>query len=164
MTYIQNRLPTSSCDRTPYEKETGRKPDLSNIKIFCCRAYAYIQKPHRRKLDATTEKGYFWRIHNSSKVYRICPDGRKIIESRTVKFLENKNQDIIQNNASKEIKEVLNGNNLQPKMQLIHREMSSTDKICKIRMGTRIHQAPHRIYHVDTTDQTEGYPLTNLPF
>lgn len=56
---------------------------------------------------------------NGSKGYRICTDGRKIVISWAVKFLEDKDQDIIKNTASIEDRETLNINNSQTKLQFI---------------------------------------------
>ncbi|GBM94626.1 Copia protein [Araneus ventricosus] len=43
-TYLQNHLPTKPKGKTPYELWTNRKPNLSHIRVFGCKAYAYIQK------------------------------------------------------------------------------------------------------------------------
>ena len=57
--YIKNRLPHSSINMTPYEKMTGIKPDLSDLRIFGSRIYA--KKPGRTsaKLDHHSSAGIF---------------------------------------------------------------------------------------------------------
>ena len=42
--YIRNRLPTSALTerKTPFEMWSGRKPNISHLKVFGCMAYAHI--------------------------------------------------------------------------------------------------------------------------
>ena len=41
--YIINRTPTAAIhDMTPEERYTGRKPDISHLKIFGCIAYVHV--------------------------------------------------------------------------------------------------------------------------
>ena len=45
---IRNRSPTTAVQRmTPYECFYGKKPDVSNFKVFGCTAYAHISKEQR---------------------------------------------------------------------------------------------------------------------
>ncbi|GBM35607.1 Retrovirus-related Pol polyprotein from transposon TNT 1-94 [Araneus ventricosus] len=88
-TYLQNRLPTKPKGKTPYELWTNRKPNLSHIRVFGCKAYAYIQKQKRGKLDSKSVEGIFLGYDYRSKGYRIYLGDNKIMISRTVKFIEN---------------------------------------------------------------------------
>ncbi|GBN12713.1 Retrovirus-related Pol polyprotein from transposon TNT 1-94 [Araneus ventricosus] len=88
-TYLQNRLPTKPKRKTPYELWTNRKPNLSHIRVFGCKAYAYIQKQRRGKLDSKAVEGIFLGYDYRSKGYRIYLGDNKIMISRTVKFIEN---------------------------------------------------------------------------
>ncbi|GBM97221.1 Retrovirus-related Pol polyprotein from transposon TNT 1-94 [Araneus ventricosus] len=88
-TYLQNRLPTKPKGKTPYELWTNRKPNLSHIRVFGCKAYAYIQKQKRGKLDNKAVEGIFLGYDYRSKGYRIYLGDNKIMISRTVKFIEN---------------------------------------------------------------------------
>ncbi|GJV03970.1 zinc finger, CCHC-type containing protein [Tanacetum coccineum] len=50
--YVLNRVPTKALkDSTPYEALKGRKPNLKHLRIFGCKAYAKVTKPHLKKLD-----------------------------------------------------------------------------------------------------------------
>ncbi|GBL76862.1 Retrovirus-related Pol polyprotein from transposon TNT 1-94 [Araneus ventricosus] len=102
-TYLQNRLPTKPNKTTPYELWTNRKPDLSHIRVFGCKAYAYIQKQKRGKLDDKAVEGIFLGYDYRSKGYRIYLGDKKIMISRTVKFIENPLP-----NAKTEVKELQN--------------------------------------------------------
>ncbi|KMQ81757.1 copia protein, partial [Lasius niger] len=90
--YLQNRLPTKANEVTPYELWTGRKPDLSNIKTFGAKAYAYIHKSKRGKLDPKAIEGILIGYDHRSKGYRIYVSDRNVIISRTVKFIEEKHE------------------------------------------------------------------------
>ena len=57
--YIKNRITHTKLNMTPYQKFTGRKPDLTNLKIFGSKVYA--KKPGNRpaKLDHHTSSGIY---------------------------------------------------------------------------------------------------------
>ena len=57
--YIKNRIPHTALNMSPFQAFTGRKPDLSNLRIFGSRVFA--RKPGKRpaKLDHHTSKGIF---------------------------------------------------------------------------------------------------------
>jgi hypothetical protein len=44
---------------TPEEKYSGRKPDLSHLKVFGCIAYVHVPDELRIKLDPKAEKCVF---------------------------------------------------------------------------------------------------------
>ncbi|GBO15517.1 Retrovirus-related Pol polyprotein from transposon TNT 1-94 [Araneus ventricosus] len=85
-TYFQNRLSTKPNKKTPYELWTNRKPDLSHIRIFECKAYAYVLKQKRGKLEDKAVEGVFLGYDNRSKGYRIYLGDNNIMISRTVKL------------------------------------------------------------------------------
>ena len=48
--YVHNRTPTKALHtQTPYEIWFGRKPDLSNLRVFGCTAYAILPETQRHK-------------------------------------------------------------------------------------------------------------------
>nr|GEU74772.1 zinc finger, CCHC-type [Tanacetum cinerariifolium] len=50
--YIQNSVPTKALeDITPYEAIKRRKPNLENLRVFGCIAYAKVPSQHSTKLD-----------------------------------------------------------------------------------------------------------------
>ena len=58
--YIMNRTPTAAIHgMTPEERYTGRKPDISHLKIFGCIAYVHVPDELRSKLDPKAEKCIF---------------------------------------------------------------------------------------------------------
>lgn len=75
-TYIQNRLPTTSFPgSTPYERWTGRKPMISHLRIFGCRAYIHIPKEQRRKLDYKARNMIFVGYIEGIKGYKVYDPG-----------------------------------------------------------------------------------------
>ena len=55
-----NRTPTAAIHgMTPEEKFTGKKPDLSHLKVFGFLAYVHIPDELRSKLDPKVEKCVF---------------------------------------------------------------------------------------------------------
>jgi len=50
--YIMNRTPTAVVhSMTPEEKFTGKKPDVSHLRVFGCIAYVHVPEEKRSKLD-----------------------------------------------------------------------------------------------------------------
>ena len=89
-TYLINRSPTAFLNgKTPYEELFGHKPQIDNLKVIGCTAYALNTDPKRKKLDErglrcvligylTHQKG--WRLYH--------PDTKSFIHSRSVVFNE----------------------------------------------------------------------------
>lgn len=88
--YIQNRLPTSVLKKeTPYQRWSGKKPDMSHMRVFGCVAYAHVPDTERRKLDKKTVKLRFMGYANNAKGYRLLDEGkRRILIRRDVIFNE----------------------------------------------------------------------------
>lgn len=89
--YVINRSPTKSINgKTPMELWTGKKPNLSNLRVFGCEVMTQVPKEKRQKWDSKSRKLLFVGYCESTKGYRIFdPDTNKIIKSRDVVFLEN---------------------------------------------------------------------------
>jgi hypothetical protein len=71
--YIRNRSTSKGLgivDKTPEEVWTGRKPNISNLRKFGCKAYAMINE-YRHKLQPKARKCIFLSYENDSKAYRL---------------------------------------------------------------------------------------------
>jgi len=55
--------------KTPEEVFTGKKPDVSQFRIFGCPVYFHVPKEKRNKLDASRNKGTFVGYNETSKAY-----------------------------------------------------------------------------------------------
>jgi len=87
--YIRNRSPTSKETKTPWERFTGKRADVSGMRVFGTRAFVLTPKQLRRKLDPVSQPGVMVGYAVNSKGYRILLDNsNKIVESRDVVFNE----------------------------------------------------------------------------
>lgn len=87
--YLQNRLPSSSVDSTPFELWHGKKPSYGHLRIFGSQAYVHVPKEKRRKLDMKSEKLVFVGYAEGRKAYRFVNLMTECITvSRDAKFLE----------------------------------------------------------------------------
>jgi hypothetical protein len=68
---------------------TGKKPEVSHLKIFGCPVFIHIPKEKRNTLDPSGKKGIFVGYYEVSKAFRIYIPGQHHIEvSRDVTFDE----------------------------------------------------------------------------
>ena len=90
--YIKNRSPSQSLAGhiTPYEAWYGRKPDLSDLKVFGCIAYAHIPDGQCRKLDDKSQRMRFLGYSKGGRGYRLMEEKTgRIKYRRDVLFDEN---------------------------------------------------------------------------
>jgi hypothetical protein len=88
---IRNLSPVKNLDKIPFELFQKRKPDLSMLRVFGCRAFVLKPKEKRRKLDERSYKGIFVGYAVGTKAWRILVhDGGqlKLHISRDVEFDE----------------------------------------------------------------------------
>jgi len=70
--YTKNRNSTSALtNTTPYEVWFNKKPDISRLHPFGCKAYVYIHPKKRKKLSPRAIKGIFIGYPDTQKAYRI---------------------------------------------------------------------------------------------
>jgi uncharacterized membrane protein YgcG len=88
--HILNVSPTKAVkNKTPFEVWSGRKPDVSYLKIFGCIAYGLIDQHNRRKLDSKAQKFIFVGYCSNSKGYKLYnPESGKVCVNRNVIFDE----------------------------------------------------------------------------
>nr|GEZ09260.1 ribonuclease H-like domain, reverse transcriptase, RNA-dependent DNA polymerase [Tanacetum cinerariifolium] len=93
--YILNSVPTKALeDITPYEAIKRRKPNLENLRVFDCIAYAKVPSQHLTKLDDRSSRLVYLGNEQGSKAYRLFdPTTQRICVSRDVKFKENETCD-----------------------------------------------------------------------
>ncbi|KAH9136198.1 hypothetical protein AeRB84_018561 [Aphanomyces euteiches] len=88
---LRNRWYSSSTPgTTPFEKLWRKKPDLSNLKIFGCTAFAHIEQHARSKFAPKSLRTMYLGNEHDVKGFRLyCSNLEKIIASRNVIFDEN---------------------------------------------------------------------------
>lgn len=85
---IRNFVPTKILgDCSPHEKWFGKKPNISHLKVFGCKAYVFIPSDNRKKWDAKSRLCTF--LGYEGRNYRFMDDTtRRVVVSGTAKFLE----------------------------------------------------------------------------
>jgi hypothetical protein len=79
--YVQNRSPHKILgNKTPEEVFTGKKLEVSYLRIFGCTVYIHVPKEKRTKLEPSRRKGIFLGYGETSKGYRIYNHGQRQIE------------------------------------------------------------------------------------
>jgi hypothetical protein len=88
--YIQNRCPTKALDsKTPQEVWSGRKPDVSHLRVFGCKTFAHVPDEKRTKLESKSMPCVFLGYYEGTKAYRLmCVETKRIIKSRDDVFIE----------------------------------------------------------------------------
>ncbi|KAG6503382.1 hypothetical protein ZIOFF_035694 [Zingiber officinale] len=84
--YLLNRCPTKSVkDQTPIEAWSGKKPDVSHLRIFGSISYKHVPEQERTKPDDRSEKFVFIGYDGKSKGYKLYnPINGKIVMARKV--------------------------------------------------------------------------------
>lgn len=90
--YVLNRVCTKALkESTLYKMWTGRKPNVSHLRVFGCLAHMMIAKNHLKKLDERSKRVVHLGIEKGSKSYELLdPDTGKVYVSRNVVFEEDK--------------------------------------------------------------------------
>ena len=102
--FLQNRLPTRTIGRTPYELWYRKKPDVGNLHVFGCDALVQIPIEKRRKLDKKAEKLTFVGYSDESKAFRFVDKTTNRIKiSRDVVFLDQLRDQVSNNSECAEI-------------------------------------------------------------
>jgi hypothetical protein len=88
--YVQNGLSHNALGfKTLEEMFSGKKPEVSHLKIFGCQVFVRILEERRIKLDPSGKKGIFVGYYEVSKAFSIYIPGYHHIEiSRYVTFDE----------------------------------------------------------------------------
>jgi hypothetical protein len=87
--YVLNRTLSSSSTKTPFELFYKKKPNLDNLRVIGCRAYAHIPDCLRKKLDPKAVPCWLVGYNEEIKGWKLWePVSRKFITSRDVIFNE----------------------------------------------------------------------------
>ncbi len=88
--YIKNRCPTKALEsKTPQKAWTSRKPNVSHLRVFGCKAFAHIPDEKKSKLESKSMPCVFLGYYEGTKAYGFMwVETKRIIKSRDVVFLE----------------------------------------------------------------------------
>lgn len=87
--HVVNRSPTKGLSVTPEEKFSGKRPDVSHLRIFGAEVMVHVPKEKRKKWDRKSEACIFVGYSEGSKAYRVYnKQTKKIFVSRDVIFVD----------------------------------------------------------------------------
>ena len=88
--YLRNRSPTKAVyGMTPFEAWKKKRPFVSHLRVFGCKAYAHVPKDEHGKLDSKARKSILVGYGEEMKGYRLYDrNKRRICFSRDVSFNE----------------------------------------------------------------------------
>ena len=89
--YVRNRSPTAFLKNvTPYEHWYGKKPDVSNLKVFGCKAYVHVPDAKRKgKFDKKAIPCVFVGYPSNDNGFKFYnPQTKQMFRSRDVIFTE----------------------------------------------------------------------------
>ncbi len=89
--HIYNRLPARGSNKSPFELWTGRKPSLSNERVFGCVCRVLLAKEQRRsKLHAVSYLGIYTGYHSSTQYRVYWPDKNRFDWPTNAVFYEDR--------------------------------------------------------------------------
>ncbi len=88
--YTKNQCPTKALNsKTPQKAWSGRKSDVSHLRVFGCKAFEHVPGEKRTKLKSKSMPCVFLGYYEGTKAYCLmCLKTKKIIKSRDVMFIE----------------------------------------------------------------------------
>lgn len=84
---VANMTPQRHQTATPNKMSHGKRPDVSHLRVFGCRAWAYNPARLRRKDDSRGAPAVFVGYPEGTKGYRVLIDGAVVVR-RDVLFVE----------------------------------------------------------------------------
>ncbi|KAK8586239.1 hypothetical protein V6N13_130760 [Hibiscus sabdariffa] len=148
--FTLNRVPSKSVQKTPHEMWTGRRPNMSFMKIWGCKAY--VKHQMSTKLEPKSEKCTFVGYPKETKGYYFYNEN-KVFVARTGVFLE---KEFLMNNGKGrniELEEVQQ-QVIEPEVEHISQavEENPTDlETQPLRRSTRERHEPERYGFLVTT-------------
>lgn len=83
--YVLNRSPHEGTSVTPWEAFTGKRPDVSGLRVWGSRAWALKTPKEQRRMEPKALVGRFVGYTRSGKGYRVLLDGSdQVVERRDV--------------------------------------------------------------------------------
>ncbi|KAK8564677.1 hypothetical protein V6N12_058260 [Hibiscus sabdariffa] len=149
--FTLNRVPSKSVQKTPHEMWTGRRPNMSFMKIWGCKAY--VKHKMSTKLEPKSEKCTFVGYPKETKGYYFYNEN-KVFVARTGVFLEK--EFLMNSGEGRNIKleEVQQQQVIEPEVERISQavEENSTDlETQPLRRSTRERHEPERYGFLVTT-------------
>ncbi|KAK8669750.1 hypothetical protein V6N13_107174 [Hibiscus sabdariffa] len=149
--FTLNRVPSKSVQKTPHEMWTGRRPNMSFMKIWGCKAY--VKHQMSTKLEPKLEKCTFVGYPKETKGYYFYNEN-KVFVARTGVFLEKEFLTNSGKGRNIELEEVQQQQVIEPEVEGISQavEENPTDlETQPLRRSTRECHEPERYGFLVTT-------------
>ncbi|KAK8624593.1 hypothetical protein V6N13_089485 [Hibiscus sabdariffa] len=149
--FTLNRVPSKSVQKTPYEMSTGKRPNMSFMKIWGCKAY--VKHQMSTKLEPKSEKCTFVGYPKETKGYYFYNEN-KVFVARTGEFLEKEFLTNSGKGRNIELKEVQQQQVIEPEVEGISHaiEENTTDlETQPLRRSSRERHEPERYGFLVTT-------------
>ncbi|KAK8596896.1 hypothetical protein V6N12_065375 [Hibiscus sabdariffa] len=149
--FTLNRVPSKSVQKTPHEMWTGRRPNMSFMKIWGCKAY--VKHQMSTKLEPISEKCTFVGYPKETKGYYFYNEN-KVFVARTGVFLEKEFLTNSGKGRNIELEEVQQQQVIEPEVERISQavEENPTDlETQPLRRSTRERHEPERYGFLVTT-------------
>ncbi|KAK8698021.1 hypothetical protein V6N13_114153 [Hibiscus sabdariffa] len=149
--FTLNRVPSKSVQKTPHEMWTGRRPNMSFMKIWGCKAY--VKHQMSTKLEPKSEKCTFVGYPKETKGYYFYNEN-KVFVARTGVFLEKEFLTNSGKGRNIELKEVQQQQEIEPEVKEISQDVEEnpTDlETQPLRRSSRERHEPERYGFLVTT-------------
>ncbi|KAK8652076.1 hypothetical protein V6N13_061100 [Hibiscus sabdariffa] len=149
--FTLNRVPSKSVQKSPHEMWTGRRPNMSFMKIWGCKAY--VKHQMSTKLEPKSEKCTFVGYPKETKGYYFYNEN-KVFVARTGVFLEKEFLTNSGKGRNIELEEVQQQQVIEPEVEGISQavEENPTDlETQPLRRSTRERHEPERYGFLVTT-------------
>ncbi|KAK8600794.1 hypothetical protein V6N12_050642 [Hibiscus sabdariffa] len=151
--FTLNRVPSKSVQKTPHEMWTGKRPNMSFMKIWGCKAY--VKHQMSTKLEPKSHKCTFVGYPKEAKGYYFYNHKEnKVFVARTGVFLEKDFLSSKEDRRNIELEEVQQQQDTEPEVERFSQtvEENSTDLETRpLRRSTRERHEPERYGFLVTT-------------
>ncbi|KAK8499447.1 hypothetical protein V6N12_012501 [Hibiscus sabdariffa] len=151
--FTLNRVPSKSVQKTPHEMWTGKRPSMSFMKIWGCKAY--VKHQMSTKLEPKSHKCTFVGYPKETKGYYFYNHKEnKVFVARTGVFLEKDFLSSKEDRRNIELEEVQQRQDTEPEVERFSQtvEENSTDLDTRpLRRSTRERHEPERYGFLVTT-------------
>ncbi|KAK8555331.1 hypothetical protein V6N12_009479 [Hibiscus sabdariffa] len=152
--FTLNRVPSKSVQKTPHEMWTGKRPSMSFMKIWGCKAY--VKHQMSTKLEPKSHKCTFVGYPKETKGYYFYNHKEnKVFVARTRVFLEKDFLSSKENRRNIELEEVQQQQDIEPEVERFSQtveENSTNLETRPLRRSTRERHEPERYGFLVTTN------------
>ncbi|KAK8640337.1 hypothetical protein V6N13_008093 [Hibiscus sabdariffa] len=153
--FTLNRVPSKLVQKTPHKMWTGKRPGMSFIKVWGCKAY--VKHQMSTKLEPKSHKCTFVGYPKETKGYYFFnPKENKVFVARTGVFLEKEFLSNNENGRNIELEEVQQQKVIEPEVEQtsqVVEENSTNLETQPLRRSTRECHEPERYGFLVTTHE-----------